>query len=110
VILLLIQMNPGITQAELSRTNFRDKSSMSPIIREFVANGLVEQSSIKIGNRPAQALRLTAAGEDLLVRLKTFADLHSKKIQTILGDKRQAVLINLLRLLADGLSADEGQQ
>lgn len=103
VILLLIKMNPGITQAELSRTNFRDKSSMSPIIRDFVETGLVEKSAIKIQGRPAQALLLTEAGEVLLQRLKPFADNHSALVRNILGQEQHAELVRLLRVLADGL-------
>lgn len=104
VILLLLRLNPGITLAELSRTNFRDKSSMSPIIKEFIADGLVRREPIKIGSRPAQALFLTDAGEALCARLEPFAEQHTNQIRDILGVKQEAELVRLLKLLADGLS------
>lgn len=107
IILSLIRDNPGVTQAQLSETNFRDKSSMSPLIAEFAQTGLVRREKILRNGRAAQALFLTSEGERLWEDLRPVAEAHTNRMAAILGDSGNRRLIALLRKLSDGLAEIE---
>ncbi|WP_156677702.1 MarR family winged helix-turn-helix transcriptional regulator [Sphingomonas profundi] len=104
IILSLIRQNPGVTQVELGSTNFRDKSSMSPIIAGFVADGIVRRERISRAGRPAMALFLTGKGEALLGELQPIAEDHIARMIGIMGESDHASLIALLRKLSLGLA------
>jgi DNA-binding MarR family transcriptional regulator len=103
IILSLIRLNPGVTQSRLSATRFRDKSSMSPVIAEFIAEGLVRRERVYCNNRPSQALFLTRKGEQLWARLHVVAEEFTGYIEQILGPQDDSRLAQLLEKLAQGL-------
>src|SRR5215469_2575069 len=44
--LTLIARNPGISQIELSQANGRDKSTLTPVVKDLVRRGLVERKRV----------------------------------------------------------------
>ena len=68
-VLLLIRENPGITPMALSRGSGRDKSTITPMLRELEREGLVSREAVP-GDRRSYALRLTAEGELRLAYLE----------------------------------------
>jgi DNA-binding MarR family transcriptional regulator len=84
--LTVIARNPGVSQAELGQTIARDKSS-------------IERRSAA-GDRRRVELRLTAAGEKHLERLRRFASEHDAKLDAIVGN-RKAEFLDILRRIAN---------
>lgn len=105
IILSLIRQNPGVTQTQLSATRFRDKSSMSPVIAEFIADGLVRREKVYLNDRPSQALYLTEKGEKQWEILHVVAVEFMNHISRIMGPEDHAQLERLLEKLVQGLIA-----
>jgi DNA-binding MarR family transcriptional regulator len=96
--LMVIARNPGISQAALGQTVARDKSSITPLIQDLLRLGLIERRSA-IDDRRRVELRLTAAGEKHLERLRRLAGEHDAKLDAIVGAKKDEFL-DLLRKIA----------
>jgi DNA-binding MarR family transcriptional regulator len=99
--LLVIRLNPGLSQSELSQAIGRDKSTMSPLIRELVDEALVVRDA-STRDRRSVHLRLTPKGEAALGRLLTRAQAHDSRLDKIVGDGRPE-LIRLLKAIAAAL-------
>jgi DNA-binding MarR family transcriptional regulator len=100
--MMVIHANPGITQSQLGRAIARDKSSVTPLIRELGRDGLVRRLQSKTDRRSV-SLTLTREGEKMLRRLLAHAVEHDRRLDAIVGpDKRE--LIRLLKKIADGLA------
>jgi DNA-binding MarR family transcriptional regulator len=97
--LTVIARNPGVSQAELGQTIARDKSSITPLIQDLLRLGLIERRSAA-GDRRRVELRLTAAGEKHLERLRRFASEHDAKLDAIVGN-RKAEFLDILRRIAN---------
>lgn len=100
--LTVIHNNPGISQIALSRAIARDKSTVTPLVQEFVRQGLVARIASKVDRR-SFTLTLTPAGEERLRALDRHAATHDRKIDRIVG-KEKAGLIRLLKKIADELT------
>jgi DNA-binding MarR family transcriptional regulator len=99
--LTVIHNNPGISQIALSRAIARDKSTVTPLVQEFVRQGLVARIASKVDRR-SFTLTLTAAGEERLRALDRHAATHDRKIDRIVG-KEKADLVRILKKIADEL-------
>lgn len=99
--LMVIHNNPGISQIALSRAIARDKSSVTPLVQEFVRQGLVARVASKVDRR-SFTLTLTEAGEERLRTLERHAAIHDRKIDRIVG-REKADLIRILKKIADQL-------
>ena len=97
-ILSLIASNPGITPLALSRSSGRDKSTLTPILRELLNRALIERQPVA-GDRRSYALDLTPAGRDKLDHLSRCAARHDRALDRIVGDSKPE-LIRLLRRIA----------
>jgi DNA-binding MarR family transcriptional regulator len=97
--LLLIGRNPGISQTALSRANARDKSSLTPVLKDLVQRGLVRRRPMP-GDRRSFGLTLTPAGEKLLKKLERCATTHDKNLDRVLGRDRARFLAVLRRITA----------
>ena len=66
--LMVIRLNPGLSQIEVCRAIGRDKSTLSPLIRGLERDGLIlrENSSL---DRRSVTLRLSPKGEETLDKL-----------------------------------------
>ena len=101
--LVIVGANPGITQTALSRAIGRDKSSMTPVMEDLVKQGLVERHRFP-ADRRSYALRLTAAGETLVRRLRASAEEHERSLDRIVGAENRAEFLRILRHIAFALA------
>ena len=72
-VLSLIDDNPGITPIALSRASGRDKSTITPILRDLTRNRLIRRTPVP-GDRRSYALHLTEAGREALAHLVAAAE------------------------------------
>ncbi len=103
-ILQLISDNPGLGQTDLSRAIGRDKTTLTPMLQELVRKGLVLRTRHPSDGR-ARMLRLTADGEDRLVRLAQCAARHDQMLNDIVGADDKAMLVRLLQKITAALGA-----
>lgn len=94
--LTVLGENPGITQTMLSRACGRDKSSLTPMVEDFVKRGYVRKRRIA-NDRRSYALTLTAEGEALNRKLGAHARAHDDDLDRIVGLENKPDLIRLLR-------------
>lgn len=100
--MMIIRLNPGISQVALARAIARDKSTVTPLIRELIDEGLVTRHQSKVDRR-SFTLTLTAAGEAVLRDLERHAGTHDRAIDTLIG-KQKAELIRLLKKITEKLA------
>lgn len=100
-LLVLIGANPGINQTTLSRATGRDKSTLTPALRDLVRRGWVRRERPR-GDRRAYALRLSAVGREHLRLFDAHAGQHDRELDAIVGARRKAEFIGLLeRIVAE---------
>jgi DNA-binding MarR family transcriptional regulator len=97
-VLTLIERNPGITPMALSRASGRDKSTITPILRDLLRESLVRREDIPTDRR-SYSLFLTAKGRGKLAHLSACAAQHDRDLDAIVGD-RKGELLSLLRAIA----------
>ncbi len=94
-VLTLIDNNPGITPVLLSRASGRDKSTLTPVLRDLSREKLVRREPIP-NDRRSYALHLTEAGRETLAHLDVCAAAHDRELDAIVGDAKP-LLLELLR-------------
>lgn len=94
--LMLIRMNPGISQTALSQASGRDKSTLTPLLADLVRKGLVRRRRTRSDKR-SYRLSLTPAGERVLDRLEGAARRHEVKLDRAIGARDRARFLNILR-------------
>jgi DNA-binding MarR family transcriptional regulator len=99
-VLLLIGLNPGITQTALSRATARDKSTLTPTLRILESQRLIKREQIK-SDRRSYMLRLTPEGEKATEELMRHARGHERELRAIVGDHKSADLIVTLGRIAE---------
>jgi DNA-binding MarR family transcriptional regulator len=99
-VLSLINDNPGITPLALSRASGRDKSTITPLLRDLVKNEMIVREGIP-ADRRSYALRMTARGEEALALLAARAAAHDSALDAIAGDQKEALLELLRRIVAE---------
>ncbi len=99
-VLSLIADNPGINPVALSRASGRDKSTITPVLRQLDRGRMIRQSPVP-GDRRSYGLRLTAAGEEALARLAVVAARHDRALDAIAGADRAVLMEVLRRLVAE---------
>jgi len=99
--MMVIHNNPGLTQADLGRAIARDKSSVTPLVKELHREGLVMRRSSGTDRR-STTLTLSKSGEAALAALLACAMEHDRKLDAIVGD-RKAEFVTLLKKIADEL-------
>jgi DNA-binding MarR family transcriptional regulator len=97
-ILSLIGGNPGITPVALSRASGRDKSTITPILRDLMRVHLIAREPVA-GDRRSYALSLTPTGREKLANLSKHAASHDAELDAIVGE-RKGELLALLRRIA----------
>ena len=100
--LMVIRLNPGLSQAEVCRAIGRDKSTISPLIRELENERLIQRQSAA-GDRRSMTLRLTERGEAALDALLVHVEAHDRRLDEIVGDAK-AALLALLKTITAALS------
>lgn len=99
-ILSLIGDNPGITPMALSRGSGRDKSTLTPVLRDMIKGGYVERTA-STSDRRSYGLSLTPAGERRLAELSAQAADHDARLDTIVGDRKPELIALLRRIAAE---------
>jgi DNA-binding MarR family transcriptional regulator len=99
-VLSLIADNPGITPVAISRASGRDKSTITPVLQDLIRDALVVRERIP-NDRRSFGLRITDAGRSALAHLAASAAAHDAAIVAIVGDRREALLEALRRIVAE---------
>ncbi len=100
--LAIIHLNPGISQSALGRAIARDKSTVSPLIKDLQKNGLISRKPSP-SDRRSVTLALTKKGERTLERLQVRAQDHETEIERLIGTSK-ARFLTLLDKVIGGLT------
>lgn len=98
-LLALIDENPGLTQAELGRASGRDKSTISPALRDLLRRKLVKRHAVAYDKR-VYTLSLTPKGKAVLRSLVRAAEQHDRLIEKSIGVENRAAFLQMLQSLA----------
>jgi DNA-binding MarR family transcriptional regulator len=98
-ILTLVAENPGITQALLSRISRRHMSTLTPVLRELAARGLIKRKQVA-SDRRSQTIDLTPAGKAALRALKAEAAGHERELVRLIGKEKKAEFLATLRRIS----------
>lgn len=99
-VLTIINENPGITPVDLSRASGRDKSTITPVLRDLTRERLISREPMP-SDRRSYRMRVTAAGVERLAHLGACADAHERELDAIIGlDARQEFASILRRIIA----------
>jgi DNA-binding MarR family transcriptional regulator len=101
-LLTLIGRNPGISQTVLSRAAGRDKSTLTPALRDLKRRGLIDRQRLE-SDRRSYHLTLTSAGQALLRRLTECAARHDRNLDRIVGLREKPRLLRILRKIMSEL-------
>jgi len=95
-LLTLIDRNPGISQTLLSRAAGRDKSTLTPALRDLKRRGLIARTRLE-RDRRSYHLQLTPTGRAMLERLTRCAERHERKLDRVIGKRERARFLSVLR-------------
>ena len=101
--LMLIGRNPGISQTVLSRAAGRDKSTLTPALRDLKKRGLIVCERLA-RDRRSYHLSLTPAGVEMLRRLTQCAARHERNLDRTVGARDRQTLLRILRKIMSELS------
>lgn len=93
---------PGISQTDLGARCGRDKSSITPAIKELEKLGLIRRNRFS-SDRRAYSVELTEEGHNILDQLDAHALAHEEMFKKILGKRRYDDMLKQLGLIAAGL-------
>lgn len=102
-ILSLIAANPGITATALSRACGREKSTLTPALRDLMQRGFVLRERSAADER-SFFIKLTPAGRALLRRLRAHAEAHDRELDQIVGPELRTAFIATLQRIAQAFS------
>lgn len=100
--LAIIHLNPGISQSALGRAIARDKSTVSPLIKDLQKNGFISRKP-SAQDRRSVTLALTKKGERTLDRLRARALEHENELDKIVGASKGR-LMTLLDKIITGMA------
>lgn len=101
--LAIIHLNPGISQSALGRAIARDKSTVSPLIKDLQKNGLISRKPSP-NDRRSVTLVLTKKGERVLDRLHARALEHEEDLDKVIGASKTR-LVGMLDKITSSLAA-----
>jgi len=102
-LLTLIGRNRGISQTVLSRAAGRDKSTLTPALRDLKKRGLIVCER-RARDRRSYHLSLTPAGVEMLRRLTQCAARHERNLDRTVGARDRQTLLRILRKIMSELS------
>ena len=100
--LAIIHLNPGISQSALGRAIARDKSTVSPLIKDLQKSGFIARKA-SVLDRRSVTLTLTKKGERVLDKLVARANDHEEELDRIAGGSKGR-LITLLDKITAGVA------
>ncbi|MCX7162057.1 MAG: MarR family transcriptional regulator [Betaproteobacteria bacterium] len=95
-VLVIIEANPDLKQSDLARAARLDRSTVVTVIDNLERRGLVERRAA-LHDRRSNAIRLTAAGGDLLRKLKRQVSQHEKRLLQNFSDAERKLFFTLLQ-------------
>lgn len=98
-VLVVIDGNPGLSQAQLGNALGIDRSTVVAVIDRLESRGLVARQPAP-NDRRSHALHLSDSGKATLRRLTERVRAHERQIARHLSAEEQARLIELLRQVA----------
>ena len=101
-VLAIIGQNAGLTPTALSRVSGRDKSSITPALRDLELRGLVRRRAVP-SDRRSCTLALTDAGRALLREMMGHAAAHDRELDRIVGRDGKPQLLAQLRQITRAL-------
>lgn len=97
--LMVVRLNPGLSQIDVCRAIGRDKSTISPLIRGLEREGLIRRES-SVADRRSVTLRLTSKGEGALDALLRHVEAHDRRLDAIVGDAKPGLIAALKKIAA----------
>lgn len=101
--LMIIRLNPGLTQIQLGRGISRDKSSVTPLVKGLERDGLIERRP-STSDRRSVTLQLTRKGEAHLDELLVHVREHDRKVDELVGLENKPEFLRLLKKIIYELS------
>lgn len=98
--LVLISLNPGLSQVDLADATGLDGSTIVPITDRFVKLGWVRRARRK-SDRRVYALRITPAGQAILDQAKPLVAAREKGLAEVLNARERQALIGMLSRISD---------
>ena len=98
--LMLISLNPGLSQMALADAGGIDQTTMVPITNRFAEAGWVLRTR-RTEDRRVYSLRLTPQGEAVLRKAQPLAGAHEKKLTAPLSSAERVKLRDLLARIAN---------
>ncbi len=106
-VLSLLEVDPGLSNAELARRAFVTPQTMNGIVAKLEAAGLLTRSAHPTHGR-LQPTFLTLEGERSLAVAHPHAAEVERRMVLGLGSTAEMALLDALRTCADALEADRG--
>lgn len=100
-ILIVIEANPGLSQAVLSQTLGIERARLVHLLDGLEARNLAQRARSK-SDRRSHTLTLTAQGRRTLARIKVLADEHEERLAQKVGVQNHKKLLRLLAGFARG--------
>ena len=97
--LAIIHLNPGISQSALGRAIARDKSTVSPLIKDLQKNGFISRKA-STQDRRSVTLVLTKKGERTLDELRVRATEHEAELDRLVGPSKARLMSLLGKIIA----------
>jgi DNA-binding MarR family transcriptional regulator len=98
-VLLLIEANPGLSQATLAHTLGIERARLVRLLDGLEKRNLVQRRRSK-SDRRSHTLSLTAPGRAALARIKSMADEHEQRLAQKVGIRSRRTLLRLLSVFA----------
>ncbi len=96
--LAIIHLNPGISQSALGRAIARDKSTVSPLIKDLQKNGFINRKA-STQDRRSVTLALTKKGERTLDKLHARAKEHEEELDRLVGPSKVRLMSLLSKII-----------
>jgi DNA-binding MarR family transcriptional regulator len=108
-VLLLIGLNPGLSQMDLAAATGLDGSTLVPITNRFEKLGWIRRTRRK-EDRRFYSLRVTPAGQAVLDNARPIIDAHERRLVSGLTERERDTLIDLLSRITEYPVAETTQQ
>ncbi|MBX4871036.1 MarR family transcriptional regulator [Rhizobium bangladeshense] len=97
-ILTILSEYEGLTPSELSRVCGRDRSTLTSTLKGLSIRGLIERRENPDDQR-SYSVRLTDEGRNMYARLHAFAEEHDRRLDSIVGEDKDALIAILARIV-----------
>jgi DNA-binding MarR family transcriptional regulator len=95
-VLVVIDANPGLSQAELSTTLAIERARLVRVLHHLQRRGLIQRLPSSVDGRRHE-LQLTRDGQKALARAQVLAEEHETALRQKLGAERHQILLESLR-------------